>query len=401
MAAAEFEPPRILYFSWTLPTQGSGANLAMRRHFIENRDFEIAVVSNQAFDEPGIPFFRLPDSRLLNRLGSTRMSRVVQQVKMLYWTRRLPAELISFVKEFNPEAVFTIPDHNISWAAWRLARKTGLPLVTNFQDWWPRGQFYFDLERPYPPVRAVLENRMRRMYQDSKLVFCTSEGFMDYLGPHPNAHVLYPISAKEICDETPPLSQQQKVNEPFRILYTGTPFGSYGRLLLKFIRAVESIPEVEVIVYGAEPDWDDSTKSELREKGVYRGFLPYDQLRNELRSADAFLAIMSFDKELEVMMKTSFTTKVLDYCRRGRPVIVWGPDYCQPVKIIQEHEAGIVYTRPDTEGLVAMVQELKSSVTSQRSQSAQAFKLSQTLFKHEEIHEIFRSNLLKLVRDRS
>ena len=47
-----------------------------------------------------------------------------------------------------------------------------------------------------------------------------------------------------------------------------------------------------------------------------------------LASADALLSVMSFEKEHELFMRTSFTTKFLDYVAFGKPVILWGPEYC-------------------------------------------------------------------------
>ncbi|MFW5883440.1 MAG: glycosyltransferase [Verrucomicrobiota bacterium] len=390
------DKPRILFFSWTLPKRGSGANLAMYRHFVQNDDFEVFVISNQELSEDvPLPSYTLPRSERIDRLRSTRAARLVTQYEMLVHARRLPRRVYEIVQEFKPEAIMTIPDHNISWAAWRLARETGLPFVTNFQDWWPRGQFYYDFERPYPPVRALLERRMRRMYQDSALAFCTSDGFKEYLGAHPNAHTLYPISERD-NSECPPIQPSDKPS--IKILYTGTPFGSYGRLLLEFIGETEKNADIEVVVYGAEPDWPKEVTERLRAAGIYRGFIPFDQLKAKLAEADAFLAIMSFDPALEVMMRTSFTTKVLDYCRRARPVIVWGPDFCQPVKVIDRAGAGITVTSPDPKDVLAAARQLKGDTEAQRRMSEAAWELSQTLFKHDNIHEVFRRELTRICR---
>ena len=45
---------------------------------------------------------------------------------------------------------------------------------------------------------------------------------------------------------------------------------------------------------------------------------------------------MSFEKEHELFMRTSFTTKFLDYVAFGKPVILWGPEYCTPVRVARD-----------------------------------------------------------------
>ena len=51
---------------------------------------------------------------------------------------------------------------------------------------------------------------------------------------------------------------------------------------------------------------------------------------------------MSFEKEHELFMRTSFTTKFLDYVAFGKPVILWGPEYCTPVRVAREHGGAAV-----------------------------------------------------------
>ncbi len=66
-----------------------------------------------------------------------------------------------------------------------------------------------------------------------------------------------------------------------------------------------------------------------------------------LASADALLSVMSFEKEHELFMRTSFTTKFLDYVAFGKPVILWGPEYCTPVRVARERGGAAVVTTDD------------------------------------------------------
>jgi glycosyltransferase involved in cell wall biosynthesis len=364
----------------------------MRRHFVEREDFEVMVATSGRFEQPTIRHFPITRPARLQRLSNTRLCRLVRNYEMLARARGIPRGLLEAAREFRPDCVFTVADLTLSEAARRLAQVLGVPLVSNFQDWWPRGQFYYPHERPYPWARDVLERRFRRLHRESALVFCTSEGMQEFLGPHPNSHVLYPIPARGAPAEDPP-PRNQDAGKPFRILYTGTAFGSYGRLLLELAGLLRGRPDIELRIYGAKPDWPAEALRQAEAEGLYRGFLPFEQLELEMAEADAFLAVMSFEKEMEAMMRTSFTTKFLDYAAKGRPILVWGPDYCSPVRLAKRENAAVTITCPDAASVLAAIDELRSDTVRQAELSQAALQLARTVFDPTQIHEVLRSGL--------
>src|ERR1035438_596273 len=103
----------------------------------------------------------------------------------------------------------------------------------------------------------------------------------EFLGPHPNSHVLYPIGAKSV----PPLPAPPKPRQgKRRLLYTGTAFASYGLMLRELAKALEASTNWELVIYGARPDWPTEELARAETAGLYRGFLPFEQLKAELAS---------------------------------------------------------------------------------------------------------------------
>jgi glycosyltransferase involved in cell wall biosynthesis len=393
---AQSKKRRLLYFAWTPPSRLSGATLAMRRHLLEHDDFEVFVATSGEFEEPGVKSYHLGNPAWLDRIGRTRFWRVVRNIEMLFFGGRLPADLVEAAREFKPEVILTVVDLTISKGAFRLAEKLGIPVITNFQDWWPRGQFYYPQERPYSFLVPFFERRFRRYFKSSDLVFCTSEGMKEFLGPHPNSHVLYPIGSNvPIEDQVPP--EEAVSPGKRRLIYTGTAFGLYGRMLRDLALAMEGHPDWELVIYGKRPDWPEAELKKAESSGLYRGFLPFEKLQGELRKAHACLSVMSFDPSLEVMMRTSFTTKVLDYCSAGRPVIMWGPGYCSPVRLIKRRQAGLAVERPDADGVLEALKELDNEHTRQVL-SVAALKLAKEELSHSSIHKIFVSEVNRLIR---
>jgi hypothetical protein len=387
--------PRILYLAWTVPGPQSGACLAMQRHFIDHDDFEFFVVSDSPFDHPGHGNILLRTHRGVARVRRTRLSRLVRQFEMLFLPRRMAGHLDKVVQEFAPDAIFTIPDNTVSWAAYLLAKKHRLPLISNFQDWWPEGQFVYRFETPYPFVRGILEARFRKIYEESALAFCTSEGMRDHLGPHRNAAVLYPCPAR-LSNQAKPDFQPPAPEQPLRLLYAGAIVNAYGRSIKQLATQIRPRDDLQFHLYGATPDWPTEEVEQFRQQGVYHGRLPYAELVAKYREAGAFLVVMSFEPRLRKMMETSFTTKFLEYCQQGKPVIVWGPSYCQPVQLAQREGSAITVTEPDPAAVVRALESLRDPAVWIKYAKA-ARQAADSTFSHDRIHGVFREKIMALL----
>jgi glycosyltransferase involved in cell wall biosynthesis len=369
----------------------------MRRHFVEHDDLDLFVATSGEFDEPGVASLRLLSPAWLKRIRSTRFWRLVQNFEMLFWSERLPHDLVEAAEAFKPDAIFTVADLSLSEAARRLAHRLKVPLITNFQDWWPLGQFYYAQERPYSFLVPLFEERFRRLYRESSLAFCTSEGMREFLGSHPNSHVLYPIGAREneSVDHVPEL--KSNISGKRRLIYTGTAFGSYGEMLRSLAKELRNSETWELIIYGARPDWPADELAQAEQIGLYRGFLPFEKLKEELASADVCLAVMSFDPALEVMMRTSFTTKLLDYCKAGKPIIMWGPEYCAPVRMIKKQAAAWAITTPDAKEVVEALMKIREDFNLREDLSQGAKRLAKGDLSHDKIHGVFVEQITALI----
>lgn len=387
------EKKRILYCAWTLPQRGGGAVSAMFRHFVLHDDFEFSVISDTYHPEPPYPYLHFPRPRWMQRAMSTRIARMVRNFEIVTSPRRYVGPASKVVESFKPDAIFTIPDNTLSWTAYLLARKYDIPLITDYQDWWPRGQYFYPLEEPYEPVRKHLEKRFQTMFTHSKLVFCTSQGMKDYLGDHPNSHVLLPICERTETEFNP--VKERAAGAPFRIVYTGTASGSYGQMLLSLIRKLENRSDIELIIYGPKPDWPEAVYEPIRDKGIHRGFLQFDKLVEVMKEADALLSVMSFEPRLDIMARTSFTTKLLDYSRFSRPMILWAPEYSSPARLLREREAAVLVERDDPDVMVQQIDAVKDDFAAQARLGKQAYKLSQEDFHHDTIHAVLKDNIHK------
>jgi len=108
--------------------------------------------------------------------------------------------------------------------------------------------------------------------------------------------------------------------------------------------------------------------------------------------------VMSFEREHELFVRTSFTTKFLDYVAFGKPVILWGPEYCTPVRVARKHGGATVVNQNDPDAIISACHQIIRNVAWREQLSKQARQLHQTLFNPDRLQEIFVGEIEKLVR---
>jgi glycosyltransferase involved in cell wall biosynthesis len=241
-------------------------------------------------------------------------------------------------------------------------------------------------------TQPILSQRFRKLYSQCDLAFCTSDGMQEVLGPHPNRHVIYPMPGwHNVPDKSfPPASGK------FRIVYVGAAQGFYGRMLQALMLEIESHREMELIIVGPTQDWPAEEIRRAKEKGICLGFMPPEKAAEVLAGADAHLVVMSFEKEHELFMRTSFTTKFLDYTAFGKPVILWGPDYCTPSRLAKREDAALVVESESPEGVIAAAKKLASDPQEVARLSAASRRLNHTVFSPDRLQGIFVEQIEKL-----
>jgi hypothetical protein len=187
----------------------------------------------------------------------------------------------------------------------------------------------------------------------------------------------------------------------FRLVYVGSVENFYGRMLCLLIEKIEPTRDFEIIVVGPNADWPKEFLERARANGMYLGFKPPDEAAKVVASADALLSVMSFEKEHELFMRTSFTTKFLDYVAFGKPVILWGPEYCTPVRVTRRHGGAAVVSTPDASAVVSLCRQIAGDTALNAKLSKEALQLHQALFNPDRLQGIFVGEIEKLVGARA
>lgn len=384
---------RVLLVSIAPPHNDCGGRIVMHRHLVDRNPFELHVASDADFAEDLLVHTRLRPPYLIYRLRKSRFGRLLAPWIIDYenfvWPLTTNRALEKAIQDVRPHLLLVLADNSLSKLAHRLARRYALPVAGLFLDWVPNMKAHFG----HRWTRPALSRWFRRFYSECDLAFCTSDGMQEVLGKHPNSHVIYPMPGRHRIPETifPPKSNK------FRIVYVGAAEHFYGRMICSLIERIEATSDLEIVVVAPNADWPADALQRAKAKGIYLGFKPPEAAAAVLAGADALLVLMSFEREHELFMRTSFTTKFLDYVAFGKPVILWGPDYCTPFRIAHKHGGALLVNENSADAVVSACRQIARDTARREELSQQANRLHETLFNPERLQEIFVGQIKKLV----
>jgi glycosyltransferase involved in cell wall biosynthesis len=387
---------KVFFLSFYPPVPTMGGAMAYHRHFFQSDDFEIFI----ATDDKRVSQYDLPCRVLifdqphwLERATRSRFSLWAHSLKHLFAGCFIPKEVFQAARDFQPDLIFTIAG-SWDWTAQMsemLARKLRVPLVGSFNDWFDFGTII------HPSLKPLVEKKFRSYYQHCDLAFCTSEGMKEELGAHPHAHILYPMGALPKGNERE-ITPHAGPSAPFIVTFAGNLSDWYGVMLEELISlALEKNSPIEFKIYGANQSWSADFDHLARERDIYRGFLPFEKLSDEMAKADALILPMGFGDSSALIERTSFKTKFLDYLAFQKPILVWGPDYCSAVRVAREFDSAEICTDANPAKALAMLESLARSPERQKELIDHAAKMYEDRFHPAKIHAGFLNQMNEIV----
>ena len=383
---------KVLLISIVPPRNDCGGRIVMYRHLVERSPFDLHVASNADFADGLLIHTKLELPWPFQKIKKSRFGPVLRKwildFENLVWPLLGCRQLEKAVEQFQPDVILTLAENGLCHIASKVARKKQLPIAVLFLDWVPIMEGHFGNKS----TRLILDNRFRRLYKDCDLAFCTSDGMQEELGFHPNSHVIYPMPGNHKVPDNiwPPKS------EKFRLVYVGNAEVFYGRMLRSLVHEFDKHYDMELIIVGPTQDWPEEEIRLAKERGICLGFMPPEKAAEVLAGADALLVVMSFEREHELFMRTSFTTKFLDYSAFAKPIILWGPSYCTPVKIALRENGALVVVSPLACEVVEVARKLQFNEPVRRNYSDASQKLHQNVFNPDMLQSIFETQINKL-----
>jgi glycosyltransferase involved in cell wall biosynthesis len=385
---------RVMLVSMVPPRNDCGVRIVMYRHLVERAPFDLHVASTADFADGLLIDTKLelpcPVQKIKKSRFGPALRKWIQDFENFVWPLLGSRQLERAVDEFQPDIILTLAETGLCHIAAKVAKRRGIPLAVLFLDWFPIMDWHYGHRWTQP----LLSRRFRRLYNDCDLAICTSDGMKEVLGPHPNSHVVYPMPGERSARS----ESGNAGNARFTLLYVGRAEGSYGRALADLMQALQHRQDVAFRIIAPALDWPADQRKQAEKQGVYLGFKPPLEAAPFLESADALLVVMPFEPSEKLFMQTSFTTKFLDYSAFGKPILLWGPEYCCPVQLVHRCGGALLVTDPAPSGAAQAVAELAASTDLRHRLGHEALSLSQSVFDPDRLQSIFVTEISKLAK---
>jgi glycosyltransferase involved in cell wall biosynthesis len=359
----------------------SAAQLMLHRHLMNRRGIRLHILPAEHHEIVHGRFH----SKIIPRLMRTAARRWAGDVDYLMHTT-LPLEKHLVAPPARARTVvLTLAYRSGCWVAQRYARRHRVPLIVRFDDWWP------DIAEVHKPVRKQLEQRFLELHRSADLSLCPGEGMRKALGPHRNARVIFPIpDAKPI----EPSTSSDSADE-FRVGYSGNMF-DYSDMLYDLAQLALKQTEVRIEFRG-RPRWPQALIREMTQRHLLHDFDCGRIFDDWLGSFNAHLVVMFFDAARRRRAETSFATKLVDYSRAGRPVVIWAPETSAVVQWAKKSGAALCVTEPDARALLSALTYLKRDKTLQSELAARMRRAYETEFSPVKLQQQFVEGLNSVI----
>ncbi len=319
---------------------------------------------------------------------------------------QLTAELDSFIKEFQPDIIYTIlGSSGIMDIVEQVSDKYKLPVVVHIMDDWISSNYskgvlsFFERSRVQKRFKRILKNAaetivisdaMKKEYgQRYKRSFSVFQNTIDVDKWAHNLRVT--------------LSNEKKI---FSMVYTGSifPYAQLDALILAcqaVLDLVNSGVQLEFSIYAPE-HMSVSLSNMFESEPSIRFFPPLiddSEYFRTLADADILLLPSNFDKTSLKYIGLSMPTKVPSYLVSGTPILVIGRQEAAQIQYAKEKKWGLVVTE---ENKTMIGEYIRILLTNQqlRSDLVENAKQAALLYHDEKVIRLEFQDIFSVVRKR-
>lgn len=382
--------PRILYVSSLPAANSTSGALLLHRHFsLAETRFEIFHAHDSLKLAEDVRHFRVPLRPAYRRVQSTRWFKFIWSLNHGLGCSVAPSDLDALVRRLKPEAILTVAEGPLMAPVRRLARRSRLPLVTVFHDWASNWL-------PAPPwVKRLVDRQIRRLARSSRVNLCVSHAFRAELGPAVESWFLPPIPAAEPTPSTHAPDVRASVPS-FTAVYAGVMHHLYRDEIDGLARALHAQGDTTLLrAYGPQaPAQGILADGPPEARAIYGGFLKGESFERTLSTADALVVISPFGAEWRKIAQFSFPSKIPEYCRFGKPLVLWGPADSTAAEWARVSGAALTVTDPSPVAAANALRRLREAPELRAQLANSAKRAAATTFHPGRLQQVFERSLL-------
>jgi glycosyltransferase involved in cell wall biosynthesis len=255
-----------------------------------------------------------------------------------YWNAVRKGKQI--LRSENIQAIVSIgPPHTTLLVGKKLSEKFNIPHIPVFIDPWVDITYYRDFKRSKPTL--LLDRRLEKsvLEQASCVMFVSESMKEDYLRRYPDlqhkSQVLYWGYNEEAFRAFTPTN----IKGIEILLHAGNIFDYQNPKALwpTLRKKIDAGRNLKIIFIGTvSPGIRQSiTEAGLADRTEFKGFLPYQQMIEEL-SAASYVMVCATEKR-------HVPGKLFEYLRSGKTILAFGDDNKEVGRILDEANAGMIF----------------------------------------------------------
>ncbi len=336
----------VLLATQSFPPSTSGSSVILfnlLRHFDENSIVAVHGLNNPLSPSLDLmlPFHRYRAPAFDNaRFVLALARRIPSFVTELVRRRILTVARFHRVRRIYahyPSAVFVV-------AAWKAAKRLGLPLAVYFDILWEES------------VSGVSAGFARRFEHDVVQYADRRFAITEYAAAHlAQKHgVAFDVIPHTACMEDVAPGLQSDHNGRPVVHLAGGVYSSMNQDAVERLVAASDCCESRPLLSFLTP----SIPADLHHQNVEIGFLGRDELRTHQRHSTILYCPQAFQSQNPLMIKNNFPTKMMEYLCAGRPILIHSPPDSYLSMLAKREGFAVVVDQPDVAALAAAIDRL-------------------------------------------
>ena len=365
----------ILIYTYEIPNNRHAGSMQLLRVFQGYPADKLLVLGPKPPAEARLldcPYRQIPFP--IQRWRNTRFHRWAMSLPILLPSSRpSPLAARQLLKDFRPEAVFTVMD-NFSWysTARDFASKRALPLITITMDAPDR------FEKNLGFLEASKQRQIGEIYQGAERNLCVSRQMTDFIAKkyHAPTETFYFGPPDGLAPRLPDESSKLRKDGGLTLGFAGGLAYGYGEALLSIAKKLVGTKS-RIRIYSR-----DRPSTELAKMVDYAGSFSHEVLWKKFQEeCDASLLVYAFDHADDDLYRTHFPTKLSEYAWQGMPMVMVGPAHATGILWGLDHpEACLVETDKKLDGLREKLGLLAGDPLKRKNMAEAALRFAQQEF---------------------
>jgi glycosyltransferase involved in cell wall biosynthesis len=314
-------------------------------------------------------------------------------------------ELLNWIEVFSPEVIYSqLSSLELIRFMQILSNRLQIPTVFHFMDDWPVAITKKQINFFKLYWKRTIDKELRILLANSSMLMSICQSMSEAFRERYSLNFIPFHNPIEIDEWLHYSKKDWKINDTFKILYTGR-IGTANNNSLNFIaKAINQINQTDLTVQFDiyTPDVNSAAASKMKAyKGIYiKGTLPHSEMPSLLSGYDLLLLPLDFDKQGISFAQYSMPTKASEYMISGTPVLVFASMKTALAQYATTDKWAFVVTQHESATLISEIKRIIGDESARSFTAKRAIQVAINNENAESVRENFRQGMISAITNK-